>query len=125
MVKRKDDFAAYLCRFISCVEKCHVSETCWKIACARKRGTQVFETVASKGGCTAPTGAIGLPDEAPEVGLSERGVRSFTVEVIIDRALGNFYHFVKGFHRIKNLLTMKRWYIQVILYGVKMQKSSI
>jgi hypothetical protein len=72
---------------------------------------QVFETVAPKEGCTAPMGTIALP-EAPKVGLSERSVRHFTVEAIIDRALRNFYHFFKPIHLIKNLLTMKRWYIR-------------
>jgi hypothetical protein len=44
---------------------------------------------------------------ALEVGPSERVVRLFTTEVILGRTLGNWYHFIKPIHRIKNLLTVK------------------
>jgi hypothetical protein len=45
--------------------------------------------------------------EALEVGPSDRDVRFFTIEVTLDQTLGNWYHFIKPIHRIKNLLTVK------------------
>jgi hypothetical protein len=42
------------------------------------------------------------------VGPSERVVRLFTIEVTLDQTLGNWYHFIKPIHRIKNLLTAKK-----------------
>jgi hypothetical protein len=45
--------------------------------------------------------------ETPEVGPSKRIVRLFTTEVTLDQTLGNWYHFIKPIHHIKNLLTVK------------------
>jgi hypothetical protein len=58
-----------------------------------------------KVGCTAPWGELGLPRGAVrgkgrygaagglEVGLSERAVRLYTIQVILDQTtLGNWYH---------------------------------
>jgi hypothetical protein len=44
---------------------------------------------------------------ALEMGPSERGVRFFTIEVTLDQIFGNWYHFIKPIHRIKNLLTVR------------------
>jgi hypothetical protein len=61
----------------------------------------------------APWGAVGLPRGAVrgkgalEVGPSERVVRLFTIEVILDQTLKNWYHFIKPIHRIKNLQIVK------------------
>jgi hypothetical protein len=69
--------------------------------------------VVPKVGCTAPWGAVGLPKGALrdrgalEVGPSEPVVRLFTTEVTLDQTMGNWYHFIKPIHRIKNLLTVK------------------
>jgi hypothetical protein len=55
-------------------------------------------------GCTAPWGAVGLPKGALEV---DRVVHLLKIEVTLDQTLGNWYHFMKPIHRIKNLLTVK------------------
>jgi hypothetical protein len=34
-------------------------------------------------------------------------VRLFLIEGSLDQTLGNWYHFIKPIHRIKNLLTVK------------------
>jgi hypothetical protein len=66
-----------------------------------------------KVGCTTPWGKVGSSwgtlrgKGALEVGPSERDVRLFTIEVASDLTLGNWYHFIKPIHRIKNLLTVK------------------
>jgi hypothetical protein len=44
---------------------------------------------------------------ALEMGLSDRVVGLFTIEVTSHQTLGNWYHFIKPIHRIKNLLTVK------------------
>jgi hypothetical protein len=54
-------------------------------------------------GCTAPWG---LWDYLG--GRSERVVLLFTIEVTLDQTLGNWCHFIKPNHRIKNLLTVKQ-----------------
>jgi hypothetical protein len=41
------------------------------------------------------------------VDLSERVDSLFTIEVTLEQKLGNWYHFIKRTHRIKNLLTAK------------------
>jgi hypothetical protein len=41
------------------------------------------------------------------VDSSERFVLLFTIEVTLDQILGNWYHFIKPTHRIKNFLTVK------------------
>jgi hypothetical protein len=41
------------------------------------------------------------------MGPSERVLRLFTIEVTLDRTLGNWYHFIKPIDRFKNLLTIK------------------
>jgi hypothetical protein len=60
-------------------------------------------------GCSAAWGggAMLLPRGALELGLSERVVRLFTIEATSDQTLGNWYHFIKAIHRIKDLLTVK------------------
>jgi hypothetical protein len=42
-----------------------------------------------------------------EVSPSGRVVRLFRIEVTLDQILGNWFHFIKPTHRIKNLLTVK------------------
>jgi hypothetical protein len=42
------------------------------------------------------------------MGSSERFVRLFTTEVGLDQTLGNWYHFIKPIHRIKNLVRVKK-----------------
>jgi hypothetical protein len=44
---------------------------------------------------------------ALKVGPSGRTVLLFTIEVTADETLGNWYHYIKPIHRIKNLLTLK------------------
>jgi hypothetical protein len=39
---------------------------------------------------------------------SEHVARLFTIEVTLDQTLGNWCHFIKPSHRIKNLLTVKQ-----------------
>jgi hypothetical protein len=39
---------------------------------------------------------------ALEVGPSECVVSLLTIEVSLDQTLGNWYHFIKPIHRIKN-----------------------
>jgi hypothetical protein len=58
-------------------------------------------------GLYRPLGAVGLPRGALEVDPTERVVRLFTIEVTLDLTLGNWYHFIKPIHCIKNLLTVK------------------
>jgi hypothetical protein len=45
---------------------------------------------------------------AVKVGTSERVVRLFAFGVTLDQTLGNWCHFIKPIHRIKNLLTMNQ-----------------
>jgi hypothetical protein len=71
--------------------------------------------VVPKVGCTPSLGVVGLPGGgaereeggrgALEVGLFERDVRVFEIQV--KQTLGDWYHFIKPIHRIKNLLTVK------------------
>lgn len=64
------------------------------------RNLQSLSTaVISKVGCTAPWGAL-------EVSPSECAVCLFMLEVTLDQKLGNWYHFIKPIHHIKNLLTV-------------------
>jgi hypothetical protein len=51
------------------------------------------------------------------VGPSECIVRLFTSEVTSDQTWGNWYHFIKPIHRIKNLLKAK-WLLNVVSYFV-------
>jgi hypothetical protein len=44
---------------------------------------------------------------APEVGSSERVVCLFTIKVTLRQTMGNWYHFIKPIHRIKNSLRVK------------------
>jgi hypothetical protein len=68
---------------------------------AHVHGSQRLSTaVVPKVGCTAPWGVL-------EVSLFERIVHLFIVEVTLDQTLGNWYHFIKPIHHIKNLLTVK------------------
>jgi hypothetical protein len=72
--------------------------------------------VVPKVGCTTPSGTARLSRgtlrgkgggwRALEVGPSMRVVRLVKIEVTLDQALGNWYHF-KPIHRIKHLLTVK------------------
>jgi hypothetical protein len=68
--------------------------------------------VVPKMGSTALCG-VGLPrgalkgKEVVEVDTSQGAVRLFTIEVNLDQTLGNWYHFTKPTHCIKNLLTLK------------------
>jgi hypothetical protein len=48
------------------------------------------------------------------LGLSERADRLFTIEATLDQTLGNWFHFIKPTHRIKNLLTVK-YFILLLL----------
>jgi hypothetical protein len=52
-----------------------------------------------------------------EVRPSERPVRLFTFEESLDQTLGNWYHFIKRIHRIKNLLTVKQL-LNVVSYSI-------
>jgi hypothetical protein len=45
--------------------------------------------------------------ETLKVGSSEHIVCLFTTEVTLDQTPGNWYHFIKLIHLIKNLLTVK------------------
>jgi hypothetical protein len=73
--------------------------------------------VVPKVGCTAPWETVELPmggvksqedgRGALEVGPSKRIARLFTMEVAVDRTLGNWYHFIKPIHRTENLLKVK------------------
>jgi hypothetical protein len=64
--------------------------------------------------------------EALEVGPlpPERVVRFFTTQVTLDQTLGNWYHFIKPIHRIKNLLAVNQllnavsYFIFVFLSGL-------
>jgi hypothetical protein len=51
------------------------------------------------------------------VGTSERVVRLCTIEVTLDYTVGNWYHFIKPIHRIKNLLTVKQL-LNVVSYFI-------
>jgi hypothetical protein len=44
---------------------------------------------------------------ALDVGPSERIVHLFMIEMTLDQTFGNWCHFIKPIHRIKNLLTVK------------------
>jgi hypothetical protein len=70
-----------------------------EIGCIRKEGAvpEPSRSVVPK---------VGLPEEALEVVPSE-GVLLFTVGVILDETLGNWYYSVNHIHRIKNLLTVR------------------
>jgi hypothetical protein len=60
----------------------------------------LLKAVVLRVGCTAPWGAL-------EVGSSEHIVHLFTVEMTLDQTLGNWYHFIKPIHHMKNLPTVK------------------
>jgi hypothetical protein len=73
----------------------------WVRRCGRTGlAPEPAKSVVPKVGSTAPWGAL-------EVGTSERVVRLFTIEVTLDKTLGNWYPFIKSIHRIRNLLTVK------------------
>jgi hypothetical protein len=52
--------------------------------------------------CTAPWGAL-----RSKVTAGGRW-RLFTIEATLDETFGNWYHFIKPTHRIRNLLTVKQ-----------------
>jgi hypothetical protein len=58
------------------------------------------------------------------VGRSECVVHLFTTEVTSDQALGNWYHFIKPIHCIKNLLTVK-WLLNVVFYFIIISLSGL
>jgi hypothetical protein len=51
------------------------------------------------------------------VGPSDRVVRLFMIEITLDQTQGNWYHFIKPSHRIKDLLTVK-WLLNVVSYFI-------
>jgi hypothetical protein len=72
--------------------------------------------VVPKVGCIAPWGAL-------EVGHSMCTVRLFTIEVTVEQALGNWYHFIKPIHSLKNFLKVKQlliWYLILLLLSFLM-----
>jgi hypothetical protein len=71
-----------------------------------------FIQVALKADCAAPWRRCDYVGGAKrqgalEVGPSIHVVLLFAIEVNSDQALGNWYHFTKFIHRIKNLVTVK------------------
>jgi hypothetical protein len=55
--------------------------------------------------------------ETLEMGSSERIIRLLSPEVSLDQIMGNWYHFFKPIHRIKNLLTVKEM-LNVVPYFI-------
>jgi hypothetical protein len=99
---------------------------CWILEMQSEKGTQFnyfiilpfyyFRALVTKVGCTTPWGLVGLPRGALsgkrvagglEVGPSVHIVHLLTIEVTSDETVGNWYHFIKPIHCIKNLLTVK------------------
>jgi hypothetical protein len=74
-------------------------------------------SVVPKVGCTTPLGAVQLPRGVLKVGPSKCDVRLFMTEVTSDQTLGNWYHFIKPSHHIKNLLTVKQL-LNVVYYFI-------